>query len=79
MPGMYGMRMMPAMQEAASDLSGFDMESLMGIDESMGDDYVEEHIDKEGHHIRKEVHKGNGFTQIHVELDPDLAGGDDFG
>ena len=36
------------------------------------DDYVEEYTDKEGNHMRKEVHKGDGWGTVQITSD---AGG----
>lgn len=35
----------------------------------MGDDYVEEIMDEQGHTTRKEVHKGNGWTSVEITSD----------
>lgn len=41
----------------------------------MGDDYVEETMDENGHTMRKEVHKGNGWTSVEISGDISMAGG----
>ena len=48
------------------------------------DDYVEEFTDKQGNHMRKEVHKGNGWSSMQISNsdggmgDGSPFGGDDF-
>lgn len=41
---------------------------IMGEDEDMDgvDDYVVESVDKEGNHMRKEVHKGDGWESVSI-------------
>ena len=45
------------------------LHDLLDIDDSLGDDYVEEKMDANGHTMRKEVHKGPGFTSVSVTGD----------
>ena len=45
------------------------LNGILGIDDSMGDNYVEKTIDADGHELRKEVHKGNGWTSVQVTGD----------
>jgi hypothetical protein len=42
---------------------------MLGIDDTMGDDYVEEHMDANGHAYRKEVHKGDGWTSVSIQAE----------
>ena len=39
-------------------------------------DYVEEMVDKAGHHMRKEVHQGKGFKTIEISSDEPLNNND---
>ena len=39
-------------------------------------DYVEEMVDKAGHHMRKEVHQGKGFNTIEISSDEPLNNND---
>lgn len=43
------------------------------------DDYVEEYTDKGGNHMRKEVHKGDGWETISISKDDSEGDGDPFG
>ena len=43
------------------------------------DDYVVEKTDEAGHHMRKEVHKGNGWTSIEISNGDEGMGGSPFG
>ena len=48
------------------------------------DDYVEEYTDQNGNHMRKEVHRGNGWSSMQISNaddgmgDGSPFGGDDF-
>ena len=44
-------------------------DDLMSIDDSMGNDYIEEKMDADGHTLRKEVHKGDGWTTVEITGD----------
>ena len=69
-------KLMEEKQKAANPTKtgGLNLEDLMsasGIpkiftddDEFEADDYAEEYTDKNGNHIRKEVHKGPGWTSF---------------
>jgi hypothetical protein len=37
------------------------------------EDYVEEVTDKAGHHMRKEVHQGNGFKSVEISSDTPIT------
>lgn len=39
-------------------------------------DYVEEMVDMAGHHMRKEVHQGQGFKTIEISSDEPLDDND---
>ena len=36
-------------------------------------DYVEELVDKEGNHLRKEVHQGPGFKTVEISSDKPIS------
>ena len=75
----------------SSNGGGLDLSSLMGgglpsvftdDDEFAGvDDYAEEYTDKNGNHVHKEVHKGDGWTSVSYSSDGGgaMGGGDPFG
>ena len=65
-PGKTGMNQMVGGKNLLSD--------ILGIDDSLGNDYVEEKMDANGHTIRKEVHKGNGWTSVEISGDASMAG-----
>jgi len=47
---------------------------LFGVDPDMGSDYIEEKTDKDGHHVRKEVHSGPGFHTETITMDHPMSG-----
>lgn len=56
------------------------LKGLFGEEEDKTDGgYVEEHVDAQGRHIRKEVHEGNGWKSVSITSDAPLGGSGDFG
>ena len=65
----------PVAIPGSNQLGGHSLKDILGIDDDMGDDYVEETMDESGHTMRKEVHKHNGWTSVEITGDVSMAGG----
>ena len=57
-----------------------DLTSILGgVPEGGPTDYVEERVDAQGHHTRKEVHRGDGWETIEITTDGDIDVGSMLG
>ena len=55
------------------------LQNAFNMDPDSPADYVEESTDAAGHHIKKTVHKGDGWQQVQIESDSPMNMGDVIG